>query len=85
VDGNNTFAWIDGDAIADLVQCIPCCKERLVAASSSASGCRLDEANRELVLNGRRKPPRAWNTGVMHALIRASGRVVTRDEMLVEI
>ena len=50
-----------------------------------ATNCRLDEANREFVLEGRRAPATRLEYGVMLALIRASGRVVTRDEILAEV
>jgi DNA-binding response OmpR family regulator len=50
-----------------------------------ATGCRLDEANRELLLEGRREQITPLEYGVMLALVRASGRVVTRDEMLGEV
>jgi pimeloyl-ACP methyl ester carboxylesterase len=84
LDGDIHLPWIDGDAIADTVHSFLVGKEAL-AAASSLSGCRLDEANRELVVDGQRWPTTRLEYGVMLALIRASGRVVTRDEMLADI
>jgi pimeloyl-ACP methyl ester carboxylesterase len=85
LDGKVHLPWIDGDAIAEMVHSFLAGKEVLPAASSPASGCRLDEANRELILDGRHEPTTRLEYGVMLALISASGRVVTRDEMLAEI
>jgi pimeloyl-ACP methyl ester carboxylesterase len=87
LDGKVHLPWIEGDQIADMVHSFFAGKEALAAASSlaSASGCRLDEASRELVLEGRHEPITRLEYGVMLALIRASGRVVIRDEMLAEI
>src|SRR5437879_13658918 len=50
-----------------------------------ATRCRLDEADRELVLDGRHEPTTRLEFGVMRMLLRASGHLVTRDEMLAEI
>jgi hypothetical protein len=83
LDGNVHLPWIDGDVIADMVHSFLAGKE--AAWSSPATGCRLDEAGRKLVLNGRHEPTTRLEYGVMRALLRASGRVVTRDEMLAEI
>jgi pimeloyl-ACP methyl ester carboxylesterase len=79
--------WIDGDAIAAIAHSFFAGEVALVTALSpgSAIGCRLDEANRELVLEGRREPTTPLEYAVMLELIRASGRVVTRNEMLAEI
>lgn len=85
LDGDIHVPWIDGDAIADTVHSFLAGKEVLAAASSPRSGCRLDEANREIVLNRQRRPTTPLEYAVILALIRASGRVVTRDEMLAEI
>jgi pimeloyl-ACP methyl ester carboxylesterase len=87
LDGKVHLPWIDGDAIADIAHSFLAGKEALAAVSSlaPASACRLDEANRELVLDGRHEPITRLEYGVMLALIRASGRVVTRDELLVQI
>ena len=54
-------------------------------SSGPATGCHLDEANRELVVEGHREPVTPLEYGVMLALVRASGRVMTRDEMLAEV
>ena len=75
--------WIDGDAIADMVHSFLAGKE--ATASLPTTGCRLDEAGRGLVLNGRHEPTTRLEFGVMRALLRANGRVVPRDEMLAEI
>jgi len=83
LDGGVHLPWIDGDAIADMVHSFLTGKE--ATASLPASGCRLDEGGRELVLDGRHEPTTRLEFGVMRALLRASGRVVTRDEMLAEI
>jgi DNA-binding response OmpR family regulator len=85
LDGDIHLPWIDGDAIADTVHSFLAGNETLAAASPPAAGCRLDEANGELVVNGRHEPTTRLEYAVMLALIRASGRVVTRDEMLAEI
>jgi pimeloyl-ACP methyl ester carboxylesterase len=85
LDGRVHLPWIDGDAIADTVHSFLAGKEAFAAASSPAPGCRLDEGSRELVLDGRHEPTTRLEYGVMLALIRASGRVVTRDHMLAEI
>jgi DNA-binding response OmpR family regulator len=91
VEGAAHPPWANGKAIADIVHSFLAGEEPLAAASSPASatgqatGCRLDEANRELVVEGRREPTTPLEYGVMLALVRASGRVVTRDEMLAEV
>jgi len=85
LDGNVHLPWIDGDVIADIVHSFLAGKETLAAASSPAPSCRLDEARRELILDGRHEPTTRLEYGVMLALLRASGGVVTRDEMLAEI
>jgi pimeloyl-ACP methyl ester carboxylesterase len=91
VEGKAHPPWVDGRAIADIVHAFLAGEEPLAPISSPASltgpatGCRLDEANRELVLEGRREPITPLEYGVMLALVRASGRVVTRDEMLGEV
>jgi hypothetical protein len=85
LDGKVHLPWIDGDAVANVAHSFLAGKEPFTAASSPASGCRLDEANRELLLDGRRERTTRLEYGVMRALIRASGRVLTRDEMLAEI
>ncbi len=83
LDGNVHLPWIDGDAIADMVHSFLAGKE--ATASLPATGCRLDEAGREFVLDGRHEPTTRLEFGVMRALLRARGGVVTRDEMLAEI
>jgi pimeloyl-ACP methyl ester carboxylesterase len=83
LDGNVHLPWIDGDAIADMVHSFLAGKE--TTASLPATGCRLDEAGRALVLDGRHEATTRLEFGVMRTLLRASGRVVTRDEMLAAI
>jgi pimeloyl-ACP methyl ester carboxylesterase len=85
LDGDVHLPWIDGDVIADTVHAFLAGKEVLASASSPRSDCRLDEASRELVVDGQRLPTTRLEYGVMRTLIRASGRVVTRDEMLAEV
>lgn len=85
LDGDIHLPWIDGDAIADTAHSFLAGKEVPAATSSSLSECWLDEANREIVLDGQRRPTTRLEYAVMLTLIQASGRVVTRDEMLVEI
>jgi pimeloyl-ACP methyl ester carboxylesterase/DNA-binding winged helix-turn-helix (wHTH) protein len=85
LDGDIHLPWIDGDAIADTVHSFLAGNEALAAPSSRQSGCRLDEPNRELVVDGRRLPTTRLEYGVMLALIRAGGHVMTRDEMLAAI
>jgi pimeloyl-ACP methyl ester carboxylesterase len=85
LDGDIHLPWIDGDAIADTVHSFLAGTEEFAAASSPLSSCRVDEANRELVVDRQPRPTTPLEYAVMRALIRASGRVVTRDEMLVEI
>ena len=85
LDGDIHLPWIDGDAIADTVHSFLAGEEVLTATSLPFSGCRLDEANREMVLNGQRRPTTRLEYAVMLTLIQAKGRVVTRDEMLAEI
>ena len=85
LDGNVHLPWIDGDTIAEMVHSFLAGKEALAAASLPATGCRLDEASRELVLDGQHEPTTRLEYGVMRTLLRAGGGVVTRDEMLAEI
>ena len=85
LDGDVHLPWIDGDVIADTVHAFLAGKEVLASASSPRSDCRLDEASRELVVDGQRLPTTRLEYGVMRTLIRASGRVVARDEMLAEV
>jgi pimeloyl-ACP methyl ester carboxylesterase len=85
LEGKAHPPWVDGRAIADIVHSFLAGEDPLAAASLPATGCRLDEGSRELVLDGRHEPTTRLEYGVMLALIRASGRVVTRDEMLAEI
>lgn len=80
--GDVHLPWIDGDAIADAVHSFLVGKDVPAVAASPLSSCRLDEANRELVLDGERWPTTRLEYGVMLALTQASGRLVTRDEML---
>jgi DNA-binding response OmpR family regulator len=91
LEGRAHPPWVDGRAIADIVHSFLSGKDPLAPESSPefrtgrAIDCRLDEANRELVLEGRHKPATPLEYGVMLALVRASGRVMTRDEMLAEV
>jgi DNA-binding response OmpR family regulator len=87
LEGKVHLPWVNGDALADVVHSFFAGKEPLAPASSptSTTGCRLDEANRELVLNGRREPTTPLEYGVMLVLIRARGRIVTRDEILAKV
>ncbi len=85
LDGDIHLPWIDGDAIADTVHSFLAGKEVPAATSTSLSGCWLDEANREIVLDDQRRPTTRLEYAVMLTLIHASGRMVTRDEMLAEI
>ena len=88
LEGRAHPPWVDGVAIVDTVHAFFAGQERVAIATSpirSVSSCRLDEANRELILEGRREPTTPLEYEVMLALIRASSRVVTRDEMLAEI
>jgi pimeloyl-ACP methyl ester carboxylesterase len=85
LEGKAHPPWVDGRAIADIVHSFLAGEDPLAAAPLPATGCRLDEDRRELVLDGRHEPTTRLEYGVMLALIRASGRVVTRDEMLAEI
>lgn len=82
LDGDIHLPWIDGDAIADTVHSFLAGEAVSTATSLPLSGCRLDEANREIVLEGQRRPTTRLEYAVMLTLILASGRVVTRDEML---
>jgi len=61
VDGNIHLPWIDGDALP--TWCMHSCWQR-EARGRIVVGVRLrlDEANRELVLNGRGSDHGAWNT-----------------------
>jgi pimeloyl-ACP methyl ester carboxylesterase len=91
LEGKAHPPWVDGRVIADIVHSFFAGEDPLTPASPSpyptnrAIDCCLDEANRELVLEGRRVPITPLEYGVMLALVRASGRVVTRDEMLGEV
>ena len=91
LEGKAHPPWVDGRAIADIVHSFFAGEDPLAPASPSpyptnrGIDCCLDEANRELVLEGRRVPITPLEYGVMLALVRASGRVVTRDEMLGEV
>jgi pimeloyl-ACP methyl ester carboxylesterase len=89
LEGKAHPPWVDGRVIADIVHSFFAGEDPLAPISSpefpTGGDCRLDEANRELVLEGRREPVTPLEFGVMLALVRASGRVVTRDEMLAEV
>jgi DNA-binding winged helix-turn-helix (wHTH) protein len=85
LDGNVHLPWFDGDAVADTVHSFLAGEDVLAAASSQLRECLLDEANRELIVDGQRQPTTPLEYGVMLTLSRARGRVVTRDEMLAEI
>jgi pimeloyl-ACP methyl ester carboxylesterase len=91
LEGKAHPPWVDGRAIADIVHSFFAGEDPLAPVSPSpyltnrAIGCWLDEANREFVLEDRRAPVTPLEYGVMLALVRASGRVVTRDEMLAEV
>jgi len=85
LDGDIHLPWIDGDAIANTVHSFLVGEAVPTATSLPLSGCRLDEANREIVLDGQRRQTTRLEYAVMLTLIQASGRVVTRDEMLAEI
>jgi pimeloyl-ACP methyl ester carboxylesterase/DNA-binding winged helix-turn-helix (wHTH) protein len=85
VEGNVHLPWVGGDDVADAVHSFLVGKEPQMSASLSFAECRLDKANRELVLDGRRERTTRLEYGVMLALMRAAGRVVTRDEMLAEV
>jgi pimeloyl-ACP methyl ester carboxylesterase len=91
LEGKAHPPWVDGGAIADIVHSFFAGEDPLAPALPSlfptnrALDCCLDEANRELLLEGRREPVTPLEYGVMLALVGASGRVVTRDRMLAEI
>jgi pimeloyl-ACP methyl ester carboxylesterase len=85
LDGDIHLPWVDGDAIADTIHSFLAGEEVPAAKSSPTSGCRLDDANREIVVGGQHRPTTPLEYAVMVTLIKASGRVVTRDEMLAEI
>jgi DNA-binding response OmpR family regulator len=91
LEGKAHPPWVHGGAIADIVHSFFAGEDLLAPAPPSpyptnrAIDCWLDEANRELFLEGRREPITPLEYGVMLALVRASGRVVTRDEMLAEV
>jgi pimeloyl-ACP methyl ester carboxylesterase len=91
LEGKAHPPWVDGRAIADIVHSFLAGEDPLVSelspefSTGRAIDCRLDEANRELVLEGRREPVTPLEYGVMLALVRARGRVMTRDEMLAEV
>src|SRR6266446_217496 len=56
LDGDVHLPWIDGDAIADTVHSFLAGEATPSATSLPMSGCRLDEANREIVVDGQRRP-----------------------------
>jgi pimeloyl-ACP methyl ester carboxylesterase len=91
LEGKAHPPWVDGGAIAEIVHSFFAGEDPLAPASPSlfptnrAFDCCLDEANRELLLEGRREPVTPLEYGVMLALVGASGRVVTRDRMLAEV
>jgi len=86
LDGDIHLPWVDGDAIVDTIHSFLAGEEMPAAKSSEPfSSCRFDEANREIVLYGQHRPTTPLEYAVMVTLIKASGRVVTRDEMLAEI
>jgi DNA-binding response OmpR family regulator len=85
LDGDIHLPWIEGDSIAETAHSILAGKVVPAATSSPLSDCRLDEANREIVLDGQRRPTTPLEYAVMLTLVHASGRVVTRDEMLAKI
>lgn len=85
LDGDIHLPWIGGEAIADTVHSFLAGEATATATSLPMSGCWLDEANREIVLDGQRRPTTRLEYAVMLTLIRASGRVVSRSELLTEI
>lgn len=87
LDGKVHLPWINGGSIAEMVHAFFSGNEVQVSGPSPvfASDCRLDEANREFILEGRRVPTTRLEYGVMQTLIRAKGRVVSRDEMLSQV
>ena len=91
LEGKAHPPWVDGQVIADIVHSFLAGEDPRPLASSPefptgrAIDCRLDKANRELVLEGQREPVTPLEYGVMLALVRASGSVMTRDEMLAEV
>jgi pimeloyl-ACP methyl ester carboxylesterase/DNA-binding winged helix-turn-helix (wHTH) protein len=87
VDGRVHLPWIDGDSIAEVVRSFLTGREAPASGAppTVAPACRLDEANRALILRRRRVPTTRLEYDVMRALIRGNGRVLTRDEMLTEI
>jgi len=91
LEGKAHPPWVDGGAIADIAHSFFAGEDPLAPASPPRFAadhpidCRLDQANREFFLEGRREPVTPLEYGVMLALVRAIGRVVTRDEMLAEV
>jgi pimeloyl-ACP methyl ester carboxylesterase len=87
LEGKAHPPWIEGDAIAAIVHSFFAGEEAPMSTlpPSPTIGCKIDMANRELVLEGRREPTTPLEYAVMLALVSASGRVVTRNELLEEI
>jgi DNA-binding response OmpR family regulator len=85
LDGDIHLPWIDGDAIADTVHSFLAGEATSTATSLPMSGCWLDEANREIVLDGQRRPTTRLEYAVMLTLIQARDRIVSRNELLAEI
>jgi pimeloyl-ACP methyl ester carboxylesterase len=88
LEGKAHPPWVDGAAIADNVHAFFAGQEPLTSPQSPSSlvtSCRLDEANREFILEDRRQPTTPLEYEVMRTLIRERDRVLTRDEMLAEI
>jgi pimeloyl-ACP methyl ester carboxylesterase len=86
LEGKAHPPWVDGGAVADIAHSFFAGEDDPLASALSpafptgrAIDCRLDEANRELALEDRSKPVTPLEYGAMLALVRASGRVVTRD------
>ncbi len=74
LDGDIHLPWIDGDTIADTVHWFLAGDEVRATSSSPRSGCWLDEANREIVLDGQRRSTTRLEYAVMLALVHASGQ-----------
>lgn len=77
LEGRNHPMWNGGDVVGLIADVLRGRKPSVVA-----SGCRVDEANRELVRDGERIALTPLELGVLRHLLTHSGQVVTRDALI---
>ena len=68
--------WNGGDAAGPIADVLRGRRPNVV------SGCRVDEANREIVRDGERVPLTPLELGLLRYLVSHAGQVVTRDALI---